>query len=343
MRMNMVMRPRLASRRRRNRRGVAEIIGVILLIALTIVAGALLWSFRFNTPLAPPAISFVVRTGGSNPVWGDPTDCQPWGYNISDYSEQDYGGTYGLDSGDVGGWVGNAGDEPPTTSWFAECENTVTGNFSSMPSAQIIVSTHSPSGIPLDEIDFYFVCYNSTATGGTTILVNGTLASMTWFPGVTTSPAADAPTLGYCGNFNAGGYEGAAYSTYYNRLALFTPLQQGVDTLENGDTLVVYLHTSSETIGDRTIVPPLDFMCVANAGGVTFEDQTTEDGCHETDSGAPHGYVPTYQSDYDDYHGAPPWCFDEQGACYIYLTYTGSPSTVLASIPVSTLAPSDFQ
>lgn len=338
------MRQRGRLRRRRNRRGVAEIIGVILLLAMTIVAGALLWSFRIYTPPAPPTISFTIRTGGSNPVWGDPTDCQPWGYNITDYEEETYNGTTGgLDSSKVADWVGGDNDEPPDTSWFAECENSVTGNFSTMPSTQIIISAHSPSAIPLDDIDFTFVCYNSTATGGTTILVNGTLASMTWFPGLTSEPASDAPLLGYCGNFNAGGFEGAAYGTYYNRLGLFVPLSQGITTLENGDTLILYLHTSTETVGGRTIVPPLDFMCVANAGGVTFDDQTPEDGCHETySSGGDHStteYIPTFQSDFDDYHGAPPWCFSTPGSCEIYLTYTGYPSTVLAAIPLNTLAP----
>ena len=36
----------------------------------------------------------------------------------------------------------------------------------------------------------------------------------------------------------------------------------------------------------------------------------------------------------DDYHGAPPWCFTVVGACYIDLTYTGTPSSVIATIPL---------
>jgi flagellin-like protein len=36
----------------------------------------------------------------------------------------------------------------------------------------------------------------------------------------------------------------------------------------------------------------------------------------------------------DDYHGAPPWCFTVPGACTIVLSYTGTPSSVLADIPM---------
>ena len=42
-----------------------------------------------------------------------------------------------------------------------------------------------------------------------------------------------------------------------------------------------------------------------------------------------HGYCPD-----DDYHGAPPWCFTVQSACTITLSYTGSPSAILAVIPM---------
>ncbi|HKN07587.1 MAG TPA: archaellin/type IV pilin N-terminal domain-containing protein, partial [Thermoplasmata archaeon] len=62
---------------RSRRRGVAEIIGAVLLVALTLVAGVLLWTFHIYTAPVPPTVNFVIRSGGSNPVWGDPTDCQP--------------------------------------------------------------------------------------------------------------------------------------------------------------------------------------------------------------------------------------------------------------------------
>src|SRR5208282_3032078 len=140
---------------RSRRRGVAEIIGAVLLVALTLVAGVLLWTFHIYTAPVPPTVNFVIRSGGSNPVWGDPTDCQP--QPTSTYSN----------------WV------YPTTSWPAaeitawnngfqnECEYPNTsGNYSLLNSTELIFSASSPLNIPLNEIDMTFVCNG-------TVLLNG--------------------------------------------------------------------------------------------------------------------------------------------------------------------------
>ena len=294
------------------RRGISEIIAVIFLLALTVVAGAILWSFRIYTPPNPPSMTVVVRSGGANPVWGDPTDCQPWGYNTSQYPM--WGGT--LDT-----WF---------NLWNNQCENHVTGNFSTLNSTEFIVSTHSPGGIPLSEIQFTFVCNNASSLGGTTILLNGTLASMIWYPGVSSQPAAGAPYLGYCGNFDAASIT-AANGIYYNRLGLFVPIQQGVDYVQNGDTFILYIHNGGY---------PLDFECPVNTWAHNlfyFNGENRTNGClHVFSNGTA---MPIPQLDYDDYHGAPPWCFLSINACTIYLTYTGYPYTVLAQIPVYSLAP----
>lgn len=254
--------------RRRRRAGIAEIVGAVFLIALTLVAGVILWSFRIYTPPTPPTLGFVVLTGGSNPVWGDPTDDGPNGYSLLNTSE-------------------------------------------------IVISSHSPSVISLNDIDFLFVCYDrygnaTTAQGGYTnatpaanILIQGSLASMTWYPGFGTYPTS-GPELGWCANFNAGGYGGGAYGTFYNRLGLFEPIAMGATDVENGDTFILYIHNGGW---------PLDYN--AECGG-----------------SATHGVA-----DCDDYHGAPPWCFLDTGACTIYLVYTGSPGALLATIPVTQLAP----
>jgi flagellin-like protein len=300
--------------RRARRRGVSEIIGAILLVALTLVAGVILWTFKINPPPAAPSVTFVIHSGGSNPVWGDPTDCQPWGYGLGIYTS--------LSGSALTTW-GNK--------WNDQCENSVSGNFSELNSSEFVIAAHSPSNLLLSQIDFTFVCNNASSSGGTTILVNGSLASMTWFPGVSSQPAAGAPYLGYCGNFDAGSTT-AANSIYYNRLGIFVPLNQGVDALEDGDTFILYIHNGGF---------PLDFMCVANAAGFVFDGQNPPanwNGCVTPigGNGRPLG-LPTL--DYDDYHGAPPWCFTSVNACTIYLTYTGTPATVLAKIPVFSLAP----
>jgi flagellin-like protein len=314
-----------ARRWRANRRqGIAEIIGAILLVALTITAGVILWSFHINPPPSPPTVNFTIRSGGSNPVWGDPTDCQPWGWSLASYGS-------GISASQARNWVGNYNDGPNSGTWYGECgdgsDGAVTGNFSTLNTSQIIISGHSPSNIPLSEIDLTFVCNNASNNGGETILINGSLASMIWFPGSTSQPAANAPYLGYCGNFNAGGYAGAAFSTLYNRLGLFVPLQPGISTLENGDTFILYIHNGGW---------PIDFECVAVLGGINFDDYTPQNGCQHLNGNTAIG-IP--QLDYDDYHGAPPWCFTSLGACTIYLTYTGTPATTLATIPVYSLAP----
>ncbi len=310
-------------------------IGAILLIALTVVAGVILWTFQIYTPPAPPTVTFVIRSGGSNPVWGDPTDCQPWGGPSS-------GGnwTYPASGSELTQWLGHQDDPSTTNSWWGQCgdgtgpNSGVNGDYAELNTSEFIISSHSPNDIPLNEIEFTFVCNNASNNGGTTILVNGSLASMTWFPGESKSPAADAPYLGYCGNFEAGNTS-AANGIYYNRLGIFVPLQN-ITNLENGDTFILYIHNGGY---------PLDYECVANKAGVNFDDETSSNGCRDCTSGTGYGThnpcspIASPQLDYDDYHGAPPWCFLSEKACTIYLTYTGTPSTVLATIPVYALAP----
>lgn len=262
---------RIARRRARirsGRRAVSQIIATIFLVALTITAGVILWTFRINTPPTAPVVGFVIRSGGSNPVWGDPTD-----------------------------------------------QNPTTGAYSILNTSEIIVSSTSPLNIPLADVSLTFLCNGAygqatSAQGGTgagdnvTVLITGTLASMTWYPGYGTYPSS-GPMLGWCANFHAGGYGGGSFGTFFNRLGLFDPLTQNATVLEAGDTYILYIHNGGY---------PLDYE---DCGG-----------------SASHPVA-----DCDDYHGAPPWCFTDPGACTIVLTYTGDPSTVLATIPVVALAP----
>jgi flagellin-like protein len=253
--------------RRQNRgRAIAPIIATILLLAMTVIAAALLFSFKFYTPPSTPAVTIVIHSGGSNPVWGDGTDT------------------------------------PHTCSSPGTC-------YSLMNTSQIIIASASPTNVPLDLIDFTFICDNTSVGGNRTILVQGTLASMTWFPGSTTSPPAGAPDLGWCASFHAGGF-GGSDDTLYNRLGLFVPIAPGYTVLTAGDTFILYIHNGGY---------PLDY----------------DGGSH--DCTAENTVAPCF--DADDYHGAPPWCFTNPGACTIYLSYVGSPSSLIATIPVYSLAP----
>jgi len=298
------------------KKGISEIIGAILLISLTIVAGVLLWTFRVTLPPSPPTITLSLRSGGSNPVWGDPTDCQPWGYTLASYP---------LSGGQTSAW---------RTAWNNECGSPhVTGNFSELNTSQFVITSHSPSAILLSDLNLTFICNGAYApapytTHTNTILVSGALSTMTWFPGSTTSAPADAPHLGWCGGFDASGFGGGSFGVLYNRLALFTPINPGMSLLENGDTFVLYIHNGGW---------PLDFYCVAMQVGI-FGVNTADCPLYYSGHTNPSQYAYPVM-DADDYHGAPPWCFQALNACTIDITYTGNPSTLVATIPVYSLAP----
>jgi flagellin-like protein len=297
----MVLRSRW---RRRGRRGIAEVVSAILLVALTVVAGTILWTFRFHLPEGAPILGYTIQTARGNPAWGDPTDCQPRGWQLSQYP---------LTAGQQSLWA---------SQWLRQCYPPyVTGNFSLMNTSEITIQSHSPANIPLSELYLQFICFNNTSTGGRTVLLAGSLDTMTWFPGISSSPAANAPTLGYCGNFNARNYGGGAYGTLYNRLGMFIPISNRTNELENGDSFLLYLHTGGW---------PIDFECVTNLYGCLNCPQPGH---------CPPGYsAGRPEADWDDYHGAPPWCFTRPGACMIYITYTGYPGTTVASVDVSRLA-----
>ena len=276
----------------RSRRGVSEIIAVILLIALTLVAGAILWSFRISPSPTAPSVNFVVHSGGSNPVWGDPTDCQPkgsWVYPLTG-------------STNINNW---------NNGFYNECAYPATsGNYSLLNTSELVVSAVSAPNILLTDINLTFICNG-------TVLIQGTLASMTWFPGSSFAPAPNAPYLGYCGTFNAGGYGGGAFGTLYNRLGIFVPITNNSTTLESGDTFILYIHNGGY---------PQDYACTTNWIAYYYGL------CQYGVTGGP-------IFDFDDYHGAPPWCFTSPHPCTFDLSYTGTPGSLLASIPVSDLAP----
>jgi len=319
MRMNTRMALRGWPRRRRHR-AVAGIIATILLLAITIAVFSILFSFRFVTPPTPPSTSLAIRSGGSTPVWGDPTDCQPlgvWQYPLAASQDDAWG-----------------------QAWWQDCEYfseslpgyTTPGNFSLLNTTQLIFSSMSSNDIPLDQINFTFICNGAYApapytTDTNTVLVTGTLNELVWNPGLSTTVPTGAPYLGYCGGFDMGAEAGVAFGAWYNRLLIFVPIVpfpggNAASLLATGDTLYIYIHNGGW---------PLDYACVEATGAWAQPWAGDAAIC-------PNGIVGHALLDIDDYHGTPPWCFNAPGACTIYLSYTGSPSTLLATIPVATLA-----
>lgn len=63
------------ARRRPNRLGVSQIVGVVLLLGITIAAGTLLWLFQPPLPGSPVNVEYEAIGDQSEPAWGDPTDC----------------------------------------------------------------------------------------------------------------------------------------------------------------------------------------------------------------------------------------------------------------------------
>lgn len=61
---------------RRSRRGVAPVFGVLLLVTITIILTATLYQLRIQTPQAVITLSYAVNTQGSEPTWGDGSDCK---------------------------------------------------------------------------------------------------------------------------------------------------------------------------------------------------------------------------------------------------------------------------
>ena len=255
-----------------------------MLVGITIISGIALWTLQFKFPSTNMYINYIARAGLKVPAWGDPTDCVPYGYPVSPGS----------------GW--NWAEQ---NAWWYYCYDHQIGNFSPMNATEIVFTSTVPSNIPLNELTFSYLCHNSTPRATTTVLVTGSPASMTWFPGSTTSPATNAPHLGWCGSFNANGFGGGAFGTLYNRLGIFIPVRQGYSVLEPGDQFILYVHTS--------------------------------DSVYDPGPPAYGGWIPT-GPDADDFHGAPTWCFTDPGACEIKLTYTGNPNQLLADIPVYSIS-----
>ena len=226
----------------RRRRASANIIGVVLILGITVVAGTLLWAWHPPLPTPPVSVEYVAVGDQSEPAWGDPTDCT-------------------------------------NTSIYADCNT--------LPAFFIVFTSHSPTNLPLSALSIDFRC-NGTS------LVNGTFSSMEVVPGSGASPASGSPKLGKCGTWSPNPVGNQA--TYFNRLMYFQQVQVGHKTLTNGDLFVVYQNAGSN-------------FCDRN------------------------GNCPD-----DDYHGAPPWCFTVAGACTIYISYTQSPPTLVATIPVVDLS-----
>jgi len=272
-------------------RGVSEAISTVLLLAITIAILILVYMIRFPLTPAPPTVSYQAVTAGTRPVWGDPTDCYP----VLPHTP-----TYYLGNG-----TGNATDlaryNTYMNAWWDDCEYGDNGTYRFMNVSLIqIVDVSKP--IPLANIEFKFVCTNTTPKYVQTDLVDGPLAAMEWVPGSSQNLSANAPVIGKCATYDANGAGGGANSVYYNRLGYFDPVDYNQTDLSPGQTIIIYVHTPNSVLEAPNPIEPISTWNV---------------------------------SDGDDYHGAPPWCFTVVGACEIDLIDTQwHPGIVVATIPL---------
>jgi len=271
-------------------RGIANTIAAVLLVAIMIVAGVLLWTLKLNPPAPTPALYYTANSGVSYPVWGDPTDCWP----VLPHSPSYY--------------LGNGSGDPRwntyMNAWWDDCEYGTTGTYNVMNATEIVITQISQS-IPLADVQFNFICHNTTPTPMTTFLVRGSLADMAWFPGSSETLSPNAPYLASCGTFNASGYGGGANSVYYNRLGFFKTLAANPTIITPGDSIVIYVNTYDAVLEAPNPIEP----------------QSTWN-----------------LNDIDDYHGAPGWCFTSPNACEVVLVDTALHNQpVLATIPLFAL------
>lgn len=278
-------------RRIRSRRGISDIIAAVFLVAITITAGALLWMLRFPLNHPPPTLWYNAQGGKTVPVWGDPTDCSPRMPHSTSY------------------YLGNGSRDSRYSTymnaWWNQCEFSQTGVYQQMNISEILF-TQVSQPILLSDVQFSFVCHNSTPRPMTTYLVRGSLQAMSWFPGSSQVLPSTAPKLWSCGTFNASGYGGGAFSTFYNRLGYFQPIAPNATLLVPGDAFILYVHSYDSVLEAPSPIEP------SSTWG---------------------------HNDFDDYHGAPAWCFNNPGACEIQMTDTATtPNVLLADIQISLLS-----
>lgn len=182
-----------------------------------------------------------------------------------------------------------------------DCSNTTNdAQCNSIPAIFVVFTSFTPAVIPLQDLQLYLYC-NGTS------LINGTFASLELIPGTGQNPPSGSPTLGACGGWSPNPV--GTHATWFNRLLYFQQVQTNRTVLAVGDMFVVYAH------------PPLGFKDWGCTHGLYPPDSTE---CSGED---------------DDFHGAPPWCYQEPGLCSVVFYDTAGSGAVVGQVPLYGLAP----
>jgi len=192
------------------------------------------------------------------------------------------------------------GTTAPTWGDLTDCANVNDpSTCSQQPAVDIIFTTQSPGTMPVANLEFYFICNG-------TIYFQSTLPNMLYIP--TTNHGANfncvgpnANCLGTCGTYNPAQVFG--YSIPFSRLGFFWQLNPNATYLQDGDSIVMYIHSSTSPHDVGSTLPDTDdyhgmpAWCFAKAGSLN-----------------------------------PP------SNCYIKLVYLGPPQATVVDIPVSQLS-----
>ncbi len=195
------------------------------------------------------------------------------------------------------------GTTAPTWGDLTDCGDiTDPSSCAQQPAVDIIFTTQSPGTMPVADIEFIFICNG-------TVYFESTLPNMLYIP--TTDHAANfncvepgGNCLQTCGNYDPATVFG--YDIPFSRLGFFWQLTPNATYLSDGDSIVMYIHSTHS---------PHDV-------GSTSPD--TDDY---------HG-MPAWCF-------AQGTSLNPPNLCTIELVYLGQPQSVLVTIPVSLLSQPD--
>lgn len=194
----------------------------------------------------------------------------------------------------------DTGTTAPTWGDLTDCANVNDpSTCAQQPAVDIIFTTQSPGTMPVSELEFIFLCNG-------TVYFDSTLPNMLYIP--TTNHAANfncvepgGNCLQTCGKYNPAAVFG--YDIPFSRLGFFWQLNPNATYLSDGDSIVLYIHSTTA---------PHDV------------------GSTNPDTDDYHG-IPAWCF-------ATPGTLNPPNLCSVELVYTGQPQSVVVTIPVSQLA-----
>ena len=134
-----------------------------------------------------------------------------------------------------------SGITAPTWGDLTDCADiTNPGSCSQQPAVDIIFSGQSPPTMPVSSLEFYFFCNG-------TVYLHSTLTNMIYVPSTNHGTnfncgGTNSNCLGKCGTFDPSQVFG--YQIPFNRLGYFWQLHPNATYLSDGDSIMLYLHSS---------------------------------------------------------------------------------------------------